>query len=92
MQLTSKDGGLEKLHELVDLNEHVDRHFQLGTFENNRLVWEPRDRGQVIHVQNLEKVVGLLVSLGEQTQRECGDRVMAPRSEKGNEEHLTLLD
>lgn len=31
MQPTSKDGGLEKLHELVDLNEHVDCHFQLGT-------------------------------------------------------------
>jgi len=42
-------------------------------------------------VQDLEKVVSLLVSLSEQAQREGGDGVMAPRPEKGHKKHLALL-
>jgi hypothetical protein len=29
--LTSEDGRLEELDKFVDLNEHVDSHFEVGT-------------------------------------------------------------
>jgi hypothetical protein len=53
-----KHRGFEQLHQFVDLDEHVDRHFKLG--------------------KDLEKIVGLLISLSKETQGECGDSVMAP--------------
>ena len=45
-----------------------------------------------MHPQDLQKVISLLVSLREQTQREGGNGIMAPGSEQGHEECLALLE
>jgi ERCC4-type nuclease len=44
------------------------------------------------HTQNLKKVVSLLVSLRKKAQRERRNWIVAPGSEKSNEEQLALLD
>ena len=68
--LTCENRALKELYELVNLYEHIDRHFEV--------------------CENLEKVVGLLVGLCEETEREGGHGVVAPCSEQGNEKCLSV--
>lgn len=58
---TSEDRRFEKLHKLIDLNQHVHRHFQFSTnfvrsLDTLRTVNDPQD---------LEEVVSLLIGLGQ---------------------------
>lgn len=43
-------------------------------------------------LQDLKKVVGLLIGLREQTQGKCGNGIVTPGPEKSYEECLPILD
>jgi hypothetical protein len=43
------------------------------------------------NLQDLQKIVCLLIGLSEKTQREGRHGIVTPRPEQGNEEHLSLL-
>lgn len=49
----------------------------------------PRNHGDP---QDLKQIRGMLISLGEQTQRENCNCIMTPRSIKRREQHLPILD
>ena len=51
-----------------------------------------RRQGTSSNLQYLKKVVGLFVCLGKKTQGESRDSIVAPRSKKGHEEGLAILD
>lgn len=95
---TGEDGRLDELHELVDLDEHRDRHFEVGaacairslpsqpSFSTTR-EWEATKR----YAQDLQERARLLVRLGKEAQREGRDRVVRPRAVQRHEEVLAVL-
>lgn len=74
------------MDQFIDLDEHGDGHLELSTEVVSVVQGDCSET-----LQYLKKIIRLLVCLGEETQRESGNCIVAPRSEKGDEESLAVL-
>jgi hypothetical protein len=63
--LTCEDRGFEELDKLVDLDEHVDSHFEVGT---SVVSFNVRMNMYYKSLQYLKKMICLLVGLCQKTE------------------------
>lgn len=83
---TCEDWGFKKLDKLVYLDEHIDCHFEVGTSSVSICLGTV---GQ--YLQDLEQMVGLLIRLSKEAEREGCHGVVTPRLEERDKERLGIL-
>jgi hypothetical protein len=74
---TGEYGRFNELDELVDLDENLDSHFEVGTASGKRCLCIPRRKEDS---QDTKEVGRVFICLSKQAKREYGDSVVTPRS------------